>query len=167
MTAIFFLLSVVLIISALGVIALKNPIHCALCLVSNLLMVAVCFAMLEAHFLAAVQVIVYAGAIMVLVLFMLMLLNIKVEKRTTWETILTAMGLVVGMAFLCGFVPYLAESFQGTFKVLPPDSEKAIGTVRAMGRLLFSDYILLFQASGVLLMTAIVGAVMMARIKQR
>ncbi len=163
MIALFLLLSVLLLVSAVGVIVFRNPIHCALCLVGNLLLVAVCFAMLEAHFLAAVQVIVYAGAIMVLVLFMLMLLNIKGERRTRWESIVTVVGLLTGMVFLWQIVPYLLESF----KVFPVGSARAIGTVKAMGRMLFSDYILLFQASGVLLMAAIVGAVMIARVKQR
>lgn len=171
MVALFFLLAIVLLVSALGVVALKNPIHCALCLVANLLMVAVCFASLQAHFLAAAQVIVYAGAIMVLVLFMLMLLNIKVEKRTTWEMVLSGASLVVGVSFLAGIVPYLTATFGGAFGApsvgLAPSNLAAIGTVREMGKLLFSDYVLLFQASGVLLMTAIVGAVMIARAKQR
>ena len=73
-------MSLLLIVSAVGVIALRNPIYSAFSLIAHMMVVAGMFASLEAHFLAVVQIIVYAGAIMVLVLFVLMLLNIKLKR---------------------------------------------------------------------------------------
>jgi len=77
----FFTLAVVMIIGAIGVITLKQPVHAALSLVATLLTLAISYVTLEAHFLAATQVIVYAGAIMVLFLFVIMLLNVQEDKE--------------------------------------------------------------------------------------
>lgn len=164
MIALFILLSVVGLVSAVGVVAFKNPVNSALSLVANLLTVAGFFAMLEAHFLAAVQVVVYAGAIMVLVLFILLLLNLKVETRTMKENILTGVSIVVGIAFLGVMVPYVHDAFS-VFPANPDPlrGEALQGTVEAIGRILFTKYLFLFQAAGLLLMVGIVGAVMLAK----
>ena len=79
MDIIFYFLSALIIVASIGVVVLKNPVYSALSLIATLLGVACVFAIMQAHFLAVVQVIVYAGAIMVLVLFVLMLLNVKSE----------------------------------------------------------------------------------------
>ena len=168
MMVVFVIAAVLALVAAVGVVAFKNPIHSALSLVANLLSVAVLFAALDAHFLAATQVVVYAGAIMVLVVFMLMLLNVKTERRTRRENLLTGVAIVAGAGFLIYLVPLVQEAFSGV-----PHHGSAHGpvgapvplegTVKAMGLRLFTDYIFLFQASGVLLMTAIVGAVMLAK----
>ena len=171
MLIVFTLAALLTVASAVGVIAFKNPIHSALSLVANLLGVAALFAALEAHFLAAVQIIVYAGAIMVLVLFMLMLLNVKTERRTKRENFLTLLAVLSGVGFVAFVVPLVHDAFLslptlgaashgvGASSATP----ELQGTVKAIGTKLFTEYMFLFQASGVLLMTAIAGAVMLAK----
>ena len=164
MMILFVVVALLAVISGVGVVAFKNPIFCALSLVANLLAIAVTFAMLDAHFLAAVQVIVYAGAIMVLVLFMLMLLNVKAEKQTRSEKAWTVFAVLVGGCFLVFALPLVNEVMGTLGKSGPHGGILAMeGTVEAMGLRLFREYGFLFQASGVLLMVAIVGAVMLAK----
>lgn len=163
MTVAFFVMAAIVVASALGVVASRNPIHSALCLVVNLLTVAGLFALLEAHFLATVQIIVYAGAIVVLVLFVLMLLNLKVEntKSLGLPTLITA--TLTGAAFLFLAVPLLNQAF----KVFPEPSESTVGTVSNIGKLLYTRYLFPFEAASILILAAIVGAVMLARRKPR
>jgi len=166
MMIVFLFASVLTVVFAVGVVAFKHPIHSALCLVGNLLGVAMLFAALDAHFLAATQIIVYAGAIMVLVLFMLMLLNVKTERRTKRENLLTTVAVLSGFGFLVFVLPRVHEAFSGLpnhVALSNPGADPLQGTVEAMGIRLFTEYVFLFQASGVLLMTAIVGAVMLAK----
>lgn len=157
-TLCFWLLAIAALLSAAAVIALRNPIYSALALVLNLLVVAAFYALLDAHFLAVIQVIVYAGAIVVLVLFVLMLLNQKMESpravgRLKWS------ALFVGGLFIVGLAPALGA--------LAPTGMGAVGadfgTIRAVGRLLFSRYVLLFEAVSLLLLAAIVGALLLGR----
>jgi NADH-quinone oxidoreductase subunit J len=163
MTIGFYIMGLIIIASAVGVVASKNPIHSALCLVANLLTVAGIFATLDAHFLATVQVIVYAGAIVVLVLFVLMLLNLKVEqpKRMGFATLFGA--ALTGVLFLALALPLLNEAF----KVFPEPSRVVVGSVENIGKVLFSTYVFPFEAASMLLMAAIIGAVMLARKTQR
>lgn len=157
----FFIMAAIIIASAVGVVAARNPIHSALCLVANLLTVAGIFASLDAHFLATVQIIVYAGAIVVLVLFVLMLLNIKVEqtKKMGMATLLGAS--TTGVLFLAIALPPLNEAF----KVFPEPSAGLTGSVQNIGRVLYRTYAFPFEAASMLLMAAIVGAVMLAKKK--
>lgn len=157
----FALIAALIIASALGVVVSRNPIHSALCLVVNLLTVAAIFAILEAHFLATVQVIVYAGAIVVLVLFVLMLLNLKVEQTQTIGLPLILVASVTGILFIALAVPMLNEAF----KVFPEPKNPVVGSVAEMGKVLYTTYVFPFETSSVLLMAAIVGAVMLARRK--
>lgn len=155
----FFLLALLLIASAIGVVAIRNPIFSALSLVFHLLVVAVVFASLSAHFLAAVQVIVYAGAIVVLVLFVLMLLNIQDEVKQRLSVPLLVFSGVFGLAFMYWF----ARLARDAFSVFPEPKVGIEGGVREIGLLLYSNYVFPFEAASVLIMAAIVGAVMLAK----
>lgn len=159
MTLLFFLVAAVLLISAVGVISARNPIHSALFLVGNLMSVAVMFVMLNAHFLAAVQVIVYAGAIMVLVLFVLMLLNLKVEKQPSIGKLLLTLATLGGLAFVWMMVPLLQRSFSA----IPQSTANVEGSVREVGKLLYTQYVFPFEIASLLIMAAVVGAVMLAK----
>lgn len=167
MTILFALLAGLVVAAAIGVAFMRNPVHSALCLVANLLGVAGIFAMLDAHFLAVVQVIVYAGAIVVLVLFVLMLLNLKVEAAPKREMILYSAAVLLG----CAFIAVLAPVFQASLELFEPTSPftspPVEGTVEAIGRLLYTRYVFTFEAASILIMVAIAGAVMMARRIQR
>ncbi|MBX7145212.1 MAG: NADH-quinone oxidoreductase subunit J [Oligoflexia bacterium] len=163
MTALFFLVALVLLISAVGVVASRNAIHSALFLVGNLMSVAVMFAMLNAHFLAVVQVIVYAGAIMVLVLFVLMLLNIKLENQPALGKLVIGLAGLGGLAFLWMMVPLLQRSFAA----IPQSAVDVQGSVREVGKLLYTQYVFPFEAASLLIMAAVVGAVMLAKRRYR
>ena len=155
----FVILAVLMIAGALGVLLLREPVHVALSLVATFLCLAVTYLTLDAHFLAAVQVIVYTGAIMVLFLFVIMLLNVRDGPPTRRFRFLPA--LVFGVSLL--LLAVVATGAVLDRRDLP--ALEAVGTAleggspMAMGGILFSDYILAFQLVGVLLLTGIIGAV--------
>lgn len=159
MIVIFFMAALVIVASGIGVVAARNPIHSALFLIANLLSVAGIFAMLGAHFLATVQIIVYAGAIMVLVIFVLMLLNLKVERLKRAEIVTTVFAVVVGSFFLAALIPLFNEAF----RFFPEPKVALEGSVRNMGELLYSRYVFPFEAASILITAAIAGAVMLAK----
>ena len=169
MNVLFILLAALVLVAALGVIFLRNPVHSALSLVANLVGVAGIYAMLNAHFLAAVQIIVYAGAIVVLVLFVLMLLNLKVEALKRHEQIFYTVVMLIAVVFCGALLPVLHQFF-GVFNsdttlkassVIP--TMVVEGTVEAIGKLLFTRYLFLFEAASILIMAALVGAVMLSK----
>ena len=155
----FLILAAVMVAGAIGVITLRQPIHAALALVGTLLALAVTYVTLEAHFLAAIQVIVYAGAIMVLFLFVIMLLNVERERpvaRWAWFKP-TAYGIG-----LLGAAGILAVLFTERRPLPAAETISAVlqgGNAEQIGNVLFSDYLLAFHLVGVLLLTGIIGAV--------
>lgn len=141
------------------VITARQPIHAALALVGTLLAVAVAYVTLDAHFLAAIQVIVYAGAVMVLFLFVIMLLNVERQPPTVrWQWLRpTAYG--VGLLSLVAVaVVTLSNRRTG-----PTEDQIAAvlqgGSAERVGAVMFSDYLLAFHLVAVLLLTGIIGAV--------
>jgi NADH-quinone oxidoreductase subunit J len=161
---VFILAAAVCLAGALGVILSENPVHAALSLVGTLFGIAVLFVAQEAHFLAVVQVIVYAGAIVVLFLFVLMLLgvdrleNLRVEplvgQRVAAAVVaLGILGLTVGALSSTGFE---VTGFMGEIDV-------DVADVNRLGESLFTDYVFAFEITAVLLIIAVVGAVVLAR----
>lgn len=160
----FVILAVIVLAGAIGVITLRQPVHAALALVATLLALAVTYVTLDAHFLAVIQVIVYAGAIMVLFLFVIMLLNVSEEPANTlsWlRPVAYAVGAIVAAAISITVVLERA--------VLPSvqqvTSALGAGGADAVGEVLFSQYVLAFQLVGVLLLVGIVGAVSLVQRK--
>ncbi|MFO7767745.1 MAG: NADH-quinone oxidoreductase subunit J [bacterium] len=163
-TWLFLILAAVAVAGAGVVVLHRNPVKSALSLVVVLFTLAVLYLGLSASFLAVIQVLVYAGAVMVLFLFVLFLLNVGVEspfstrlnRRLTAGLVGILMGLTLAGAFLVrGSVDPAAAGG-------PPVSEE-FGTIEAVGELLFTRYILPFELLSVLLLVAIVGAVIAAR----
>jgi NADH-quinone oxidoreductase subunit J len=166
-TIVFVLAALVILTGAVGVIASSNPVHSALMLIMTLFGVAVAFVAQDAHFLAAVQVIVYAGAIVVLFLFVIMLLGVDQAESLETEPIggqrpaaavvaLAGVGLLVLLAVRAAQVSSGARATSGEL-----DGE---GTnVVKLARVLFSDHLFAFEATSVLLVIAVVGAVVLAR----
>ena len=163
MTVIFVILVLLAIAGALGTITFKNGIYAALSLVGTLLTLAGLYVTLDAQFLASVQVIVYAGAIMVLFLFVIMLLNAAQpetrEDPLPWVApVAIASGIVLAGAFVFA-------AFQ--FKAPKPleEAAKALqgGTPGPVGEVLFTKFLLPFEAVSILLLIAIVGAVALVR----
>ncbi len=145
--------------SACGVVLMRNPIHSALCLIVNLVAVAGIFAQLEAHFLAMVQIIVYAGAIMVLVVFVIMLLNAKQEEGSYSTWLIGLLAVVSGFIFVDMVGPLLSEGFPQSASATDP----TVGTVEAIGRVLYTKYLFPFEAASILIMVGVVGALMLAK----
>ena len=157
--AVFLLVGAIAVASAIGLIVRRNPLHGALFLVVNLFCVAVFYLMLEAEFLAAAQVIIYAGAIMVLFVFAIMVLIPGTEELgadpLAWQRrIAVPLGLFllieVGFLFRTRLVP-----------LEPPPA--APGGIQAVARMLFTDYLLPFEVTSVLLLAALVGVLALTR----
>lgn len=164
-TLFFLIISFVAIVSAILVVTCKNPINSALSLILTFFCLATYYVMLDAPFVATVQVMVYAGAIMVLMVFTIMLLNIRVDatKKYTHKIVL---GFIIGLFTLINTVILLLKS-----KVaLPtgPYSKEAInqiGHTEIIGREMFTTFLLPFEITSILLLVAIVGAVIIAKKK--
>ncbi|WP_020402400.1 NADH-quinone oxidoreductase subunit J family protein [Gracilimonas tropica] len=165
MTVYFFIMLAVLAVgSALAMIINKNVVNSALFLVLNMVSLAGIFLLLNAQFLAIIQILVYAGAIMVLFLFVIMLLNVQDEEKLFDKfrfKYLLAFVLAIGVA---GQIIY---SLAGVTEMLPAISENmaTVGTVEAVGDVLFTDYLLPFELTAILLTAAVVGALMIAQHK--
>ena len=159
---VFWILAILVLVPAFAVVTLSNPLHSALCLAMNLVAVAGIYALLGAHFLAAVQVIVYAGAIMVLVVFVLMLLNIKSEKRTIFDLGLLLIALSVAGSAGYLLLPLVHQEFAGKMMLTSASNGSLAGGVVEIGKKFFGEQGFLFQLTGIILITAIVGAVMLA-----
>lgn len=162
MNILFFLVATVMVFAALGVVLCKNPLHSALSLILTMIGVAILFAMLDAHFLSVVQLIVYAGAIMVLVLFVLMLLQSKEETYARGAMTSAALGLVAGVGFLYLLAPLLSSGFAEleASSLNPAHIGRADGSVEGIGAVLFTQYVFPFEIASLLIMVGLVGAVM-------
>lgn len=160
---IFWFLALITLGSALGVILLSNPIYSALSLAMTMVGVAALFVTLNAFFVAGVQLIVYAGAVMVLFVMVLMLFDLKHELKAFSRGVFTGALKLISVGAFAGLV---VGAIALTMTNMPP-SENAITTdaTRELGRMLFTQYLFGFEALGVLLLVVAVGAVALARSK--
>jgi NADH-quinone oxidoreductase subunit J len=149
---------------ALGAILSRRPVNSAVNLIGTMFCLAGLFAMQDAHLIAALQILVYAGAIMVLFLFVIMLLNLreKVGAESRRQPHWQLLAVVVGGGL---FAPLVA--FGGGRILLFRDVASDFGTTAAVGRLLYTSYILPFEIASVLLLAALVGAVVLTKTKLR
>ena len=157
MTAIvFYVFAALTVASALVVVGQRNPIYSAFGLIVTLCSLSVIFGLLGSPFIAALQVVVYAGAIMVLFLFVIMLLGVKAEDKASGSTLkAVALALAVALAAEMGVVLLRAD--------LPPASSLDAST-RAVAHVLFSPpYLYAFEATSILILAALVGSIVLAR----
>ena len=161
----FLILSAVMIVGSLGVITLRQPVHAALSLVATLLTLAVAYVTLQAHFLATVQVIVYAGAIMVLFLFVIMLLNIQDESQKLKFDWMRPTAYAVGLIAAISLVISIFRNPNQMPDLQVVQAALQGGGAAQIGEALFSEFILAFQLVGVLLLTGIIGAVSLVQRK--
>jgi len=162
MDAILFLtFALIAIVCAVNVVVQTHPISSALSLVGVMGSLAVLYLLLGAEFIAAAQVIVYAGAIMVLFVFVIMLLNAGAESKKGRSYVVQLMGVPALIAFL-GLVAYFV---QRTYReqTLVKFGGFTGGTAQEIGRLLFTTYLLPFEVTSVLILIAIIGAIVLAR----
>jgi len=158
---IFYVFGFIAIFAAVSMIVVKQPVMSALFLILNMLCLAGLYALLDAHLIAALQVIVYAGAIMVLVLFVIMLLNLREKKGliTRHKVAMQGIGVVI-VAFV--FVLIATTMHFGAF--VPAGAASAeFGTVAGVAKTLFTDFLLPFEIASVLLLVAIIGAVILSK----
>jgi NADH-quinone oxidoreductase subunit J len=137
----------------------RNPVTSAMFLVLTIVSLAGLFVLLHAFFLAAVQVLVYAGAVMVLFLFVIMLLDLKAEERRRTKKIGAVAGLVAVGAILVIFLTSLADK-----NALPKAQAATVeGSTTELGKLLFSQYLLPFEIVSILLLVAMVGVILLSK----
>jgi NADH-quinone oxidoreductase subunit J len=162
----FYFAAGVTIAGAVGVVAAPNPIYSVLSLIASFLGLAGLYLSLNAEFIAAVQVIIYAGAIMVLFLFVIMLLNLGREERVPLRMpVQKLFGTIAGVAIFATLLKVIQSGpvLTGAKGIYPVERVSQLGNAEVVGKLLFTEYLLPFQAMGVLLFVGIVGAVVLAR----
>ncbi|MCH8125254.1 NADH-quinone oxidoreductase subunit J [candidate division KSB1 bacterium] len=159
----FFFFSVIVIASAIVMILHKNPVYSALFLIITFFGIAGFYFLLEAQFLAIVHIIVYAGAIMVLFLFVIMLLNLRQEARMPiGKPFQVLFGSVLSVLFLSQiFLIIYKGSVTGKIGNFPPEKINELGSVEVLGGKLFTDYLFPFEAASILLLIGIVGAIVL------
>jgi NADH-quinone oxidoreductase subunit J len=154
----FFVLAAAAIGGAVSLILLRHPIHGALSLVVVMVSLAGLYLMLEAEFIAALQIIVYAGAIMVLFVFVIMLLNAGAEERTNWSRMARYAGLPLAM-FLLIELAYRVWRSSAPMTAQPVSP----GAMHEMAVLLFRDFSFPFELTSILILVAILGAIVLAK----
>ncbi|PWU21985.1 MAG: NADH-quinone oxidoreductase subunit J [Bdellovibrio sp.] len=162
----FWLVALLTMAGALMTVTLTNPIFCALSLAVTMVGVSALFVTLDAYFLAGVQLIVYAGAVMVLFVMVLMLFDLKHEVKAFTRGIFSGALKIATVGLTAGLV---SGAIFATMRVSPPTGEPHLAPANdltaALGQLLYSQYVFGFEALGVLLLVVAVGAVALARSK--
>ena len=166
----FWIFAVLTVIFGAAVVVNRNPVASALSLVVSFLGLSALFMSLDAFFVGIIQVLVYAGAVMVLFLFIIMLLDIRVEERRHINWLAGAGGIGVA-AILLGQICVVIGHFQPARRTFPPLARQALSEVEGsttddvwnIGRLLFNNYNLPFQIIGVLVLVATIGVVLLSR----
>jgi NADH-quinone oxidoreductase subunit J len=164
-TFFFYFLSIIAVVGALLTITRRNPVHSALALIFTLLALAGLYLMLYAPFVAAVQIVLYAGGIMVLFLFVIMLVNIEkaeLEERFNKQWLVATIAAVA----LGGLLFYVLRHGQGIFPMPVHDFAKEVAeetNTQQIGIQLYKNYVMPFEIASLLLLVAIVGAVVMAK----
>jgi len=163
---IWLLVALLAVASAIMLITLDNPVHSALCLVVTLLSVATMYAMLNAPFVAIIQVAVYAGAIMVLFLFVIMLLNLRREEGAVRASKpVTVAATALGVCFFIAIAATVATCPAGSAAFPAGSNAYTFGSPQQIGGRLFHDYLFPFEATSLLLTVGMVGAILLARRK--
>ena len=164
----FVVAGMICLFGAFGVVVARRPVHSALCLVATLFGVAVLFVVQGAYFLAAIQVIVYAGAIVILIMFVMMLLGIDEVETFIKES--DPIGLVVAAVLGAGFAALaVTVAFTNHSQLTgQPSAQGALDAagasdIETIGKALFTDYLFAFEITSVLLTIAVIGAVVLAR----
>ena len=156
--AIFLVLAAIAVAGAVNVILQRHPIHSAISLITVMIALAGLFLLLESEFIAAVQIIVYAGAIMVLFVFVIMLLNAGAEERTNMSRMARYAGVPLAI-FLLIELAYQIGAATLSMTPQPPAAE----VTRGLSLLLFQDFVFPFELTSILILIAILGALVLAQ----
>ena len=159
----FFLLAIVSVCAVLGMILSKNQAHNALYIILALVCLAGLFALLDAPFIAVIQIIVYAGAVMVLFIFVIMMINLKEgvpPERKKWTIFLAVLiGIVLAIELIL--------ALQSAFSPAPVSASEELSNPANLGRLLFTDYLYPFEITSVLIIAVLVGAIVLVKKKEK
>ena len=158
-TFVFYFLSAILVYAALRVVTLRNPVHAALHLVLAFFSASGVWILLQAEFLAIALVLVYVGAVMVLFLFVVMLLDINLDRLREGFWSYLPMGLIVALLMVAEMGLVLGGSYFNWFEADVPQAASGHNNVQAVGRLLFTNYVYPFELASVVLLVGIVAAV--------
>ena len=169
-TIVFYALAGLAIVASALVIGQRNPMYSVLLLIASFGALAGLYIQLDAPFVAMAQIIIYAGAIMVLFLFVVMLLNAPQEDAAEWDQAhplrrpgVTRFGALLGLLLVVQLGWALIEATGLEAPVAGQGDAAAISSVREVGRVLFTDYMFAFEATSILILVAMVGAVVLAR----
>ena len=155
-----------MLIFGVAVVINRNPVASALSLVVSFLGLAGLFMSLDAYFIGIIQVLVYAGAVMVLFLFIIMLLDLRAEERRRISWLSLAGGCAVALALLVQIF-YVIDHLKSAHQTFPPLTRVAFDDVRSVGLLLFGNYNLPLQIIGVLVLVATIGVVFLSKRESR
>jgi NADH-quinone oxidoreductase subunit J len=158
----FWMFALLTLIFGAAVVINRNPVASALSLVVSFLGLSALFMSLDAFFVGIIQVLVYAGAVMVLFLFIIMLLNLRAEEGRRINWLASAGGIAVALALLIQIFLVISR-FQPARKALPSLPRSSIDDVRSIGAALFSNFNLPFQIVGVLVLVATIGVVLLSK----
>ena len=156
---IFFVLAAMAVVGAINLIVQRHPIHSALSLIVVMVALAGLYLLMGAEFVAAVQIIVYGGAIMVLFVFVIMLLNAGAEERTNASKLAGFAGVPLAVA-LTGFLAAAVARSAGT---APTVTSGAVAPTKVLANLLFQDFVYPFELTSFLILVAILGAIVLAQ----
>ncbi len=165
-TALFYVFAAILVLAATRVITARNPVHAALFLVLAFFQAAGIWMLLKAEFLAIVLVLVYVGAVMVLFLFVVMMIDINVDKLREGFWNYLPLAATVGGVIVLEMASVLWRSF-GVYSQQLPEGASLIGTTKALGLKIYTEYIYAFEVAAVVLLLAIVAAVALTLRKRK
>jgi NADH-quinone oxidoreductase subunit J len=165
--AVFYVFGAVLLVSGLLVITARNPVHGVLFLVLAFFTAAAIWLLLQAEFLAIALVVVYVGAVMVLFLFVVMMLDINLEKvrEGFWRNL--PLALVVGVIMVAEMASVIAGRYFKIVASTPPAVPADYSNTKALGRVLYTDYVLAFEIAAVVLLVAIIAAIALTLRKRK
>ena len=157
----FYIVAALAVLSALGVVMFRNPVHSAMSLVAAMFLLAIGYMGLGAHLVAALQIVVYAGAVMVLFLFVIMLLNLGEDAARPNKPAIRGLAFLAALV-LGGLSAMLIRGSDWASRASAEVSDQ-FGTTAELARVMFTDYVVAFELTSILLLVAVVGAVVLAR----
>jgi NADH-quinone oxidoreductase subunit J len=167
-TFVFYFLSAVMVLAALRVITVRNPVHAALFLVLTFFSAGGLWLLLEAEFLAVALVLVYVGAVMVLFLFVVMMIDINLDRLRERFWSYLPVGALVGVLMLVEMVMVLGGSYFGLDEMpAPPAADASYSNTGAIGRVLYTDYVYAFELASLVLLVAMIAAVTLTLRKRK
>jgi NADH-quinone oxidoreductase subunit J len=158
-TAVFYFLSAILVFASLRVITARNPVHAALHLILAFFSAGGVWALLQAEFLAISLILVYVGAVMVLFLFVVMMLDINLDRIREGFWSYLPLGAIVGVIMVAELGAVLGANYYGVLEADAPQTATGVSNTKELGRLIYTDFVYPFELASVILLVAIIAAI--------